>query len=272
MPKSSIEGLQVLEYLRAFLGGRVGWSRLRVLLIVSGAFGLFRKSAVVDAGSYEPDTVGEDAELILRLHLRGYEEGKKARITFFPDPICWTEAPSSWRVLAGQRDRWQRGLIETLWRHRRAMLNPRYGRVGMVGMPYYVLFEMLGPTLETLGLIVIMGGAIAGTVSLPVVGIAAAISVLYGLVLSLSAILLEERAFRRYPSWKCLRRLLALALVENLGYRQAQSLIRTRAWWTLARRSGWGEMTRLGFDTQAPGRPDEVDALPLPAVGPLATS
>ena len=249
MPRSPLAGLQVVEYLRAFLGGRVGWSRLGMLLIVSGAFGLFRKDAVVEAGSYDPDMVGEDAELILRLHLHRRGQGRKARITFFPDPICWTEAPSSWRVLAGQRDRWQRGLIQMVWRHRGAMLNPRHGRVGMVALPYFALFEVLGPTIETLGLIAVGAGLITGALPLSVVGAGAAISISYGLVLSLAAILLEERAFRRYPSWSCLGRLVGLALLENLGYRQWLSLVRVKAWWTLGRGStAWGEMTRAGFD------------------------
>lgn len=251
MPRSLLEGFQVLEYLRAFLGGRIAWSRLGLLLIVSGAFGLFRKQAVIDAGSYDPEMVGEDAELILRLHIHRREQGRQARITFFPDPICWTEAPATWRVLARQRDRWQRGLAEMLWKHRKAMLNPRYGRVGLVAMPYYALFELLGPTLEAVGLLAIAIGLVSGLVSVPFAATVGALTIFYGLALSLGSILLEERAFRRYPTWRCLGRLVALAVLENFGYRQALSLVRMRSWWTLARDAGWGEMKRAGFDEPA---------------------
>ena len=147
-PKSLIVNLQILEYLRAFLGGRIAWSRLGMLLIVSGAFGLFRRDALVEAGGYDASCVGEDAELVLRLHRTAREAGKPCRVTFFPDPICWTEAPTQLRTLVRQRDRWQRGLIQMLSRHRVMMGNPRYGGVGTVALPYFLLFEIIGPTLE----------------------------------------------------------------------------------------------------------------------------
>src|SRR6185503_8463373 len=126
-PRSVLVNLQIVEYLRAFLGGRIGWSRLGMLLIISGAFGLFRREVVVEAGGYDPTTVGEDAELVLRLHRHQRDRDRPCRITFFPDPICWTEAPASMSVFARQRDRWQRGLIEMLSRHHKMIGRRRYG-------------------------------------------------------------------------------------------------------------------------------------------------
>jgi cellulose synthase/poly-beta-1,6-N-acetylglucosamine synthase-like glycosyltransferase len=249
-PHSFVENVQVLEYLRAFLGGRIGWSRLGMLLIISGAFGLFRRDLVVAVGGYDTTTVGEDAELVLRLHRYRRQRGEACRITFFPDPICWTEAPSSLRVLTRQRDRWQRGLMEMLWRHRIMFANPRYGRVGLVAVPYYVVFEMVGPMIEFLGYVALVVSGALGLVSPVLAAVILGLAVTYGLILSFGAVLMEERAFRRYPTGRDLRRLITVAVLENLGYRQLMVVVRARAWWTLLRkRSGWGEMTRAGFGT-----------------------
>jgi cellulose synthase/poly-beta-1,6-N-acetylglucosamine synthase-like glycosyltransferase len=250
-PGTLVENLQVLEYLRAFLGGRIGWSRLGMLLIVSGAFGLFRRDAVVAAGGYDTSTVGEDAELVLRLHRQRRQRGESCRITFFPDPICWTEAPSSLRVLIRQRDRWQRGLIEMLWRHRAMFANPRYGRIGLCAVPYYVVFEMVGPVIETLGYVTVAVTAALGLLPPAIAAAIVGLAVSYGLVLSFGAVLMEQRAFRRYPGGRDLARLLLVAVLENFGYRQLMVLVRARAWWTLLRRrGGWGEMTRTGFGAE----------------------
>jgi cellulose synthase/poly-beta-1,6-N-acetylglucosamine synthase-like glycosyltransferase len=150
-PESTLVNVQIVEYLRAFLAGRAGWSRINMLLIISGAFGLFRRETVVDAGGYDTTTVGEDAELIVRLHRFCRDQGRPYKITFVADPICWTEAPSERSVLRRQRDRWQRGLLETLWRHRAMFLRPRYGGIGLVAMPFFLVFEAFGPVVEISG-------------------------------------------------------------------------------------------------------------------------
>jgi cellulose synthase/poly-beta-1,6-N-acetylglucosamine synthase-like glycosyltransferase len=251
-PRSRVVNLQIIEYLRAFLGGRIGWSRVGMLMIISGAFGLFRRDVVVAAGGYDTTTVGEDAELVLRLHRYRRDRKEPCRITFFPDPICWTEAPSSLKVLVRQRDRWQRGLMEMLWKHRGMIGRPRYGRIGLFATPYFVLFEMLGPTIEVLGYFAVAASAALGLISPTFTALLLGLSVSYGLVLSFATIMMEERAFRRYPGWRCLRRLTGAAILENVGYRQLIALVRMRAWWTLFRRkSHWGEMTRAGFETPA---------------------
>jgi cellulose synthase/poly-beta-1,6-N-acetylglucosamine synthase-like glycosyltransferase len=253
MPRRLIVDLQILEYLRAFLGGRVAWSRLGMLLIISGAFGLFRRDAVIDAGGYDTGTVGEDAELVLRLYRTRADQGQPCRVTFFPDPICWTEAPATLRVLTRQRDRWQRGLIEMLRKHHGMVGRRRYGLVGLVALPYFLIFEAFGPLLE-------VGGYVAFAVTLALgLGTAAyaalflGLSLTYGLILSFVTVLMEERAFRRYPDWSDLLRLAGMAIIENLGYRQYLSLVRVRGWWTYLRgNTGWGEMTRAGFTTPTP--------------------
>lgn len=264
-PRSLVVNLQIMEYLRAFLGGRIAWSRMRMLVIISGAFSLFRRDAVIEVGGYDTATVGEDAELVLRLHRAAREARRPCRITFQPDPICWTEAPSSLRVLARQRDRWQRGLAEMLVKHRGMILRPRYGRVGMLALPYFVAFELLGPIVELLGFLTFAVLLAGGVVSAGYAIAFLALSVLFGLVLSFASLLMEQRAFRRYPGWRDLSRLVLAATVENLGYRQWTSLVRVRAFVTLLRGGGgWGDMTRTGFGDPPPAPPLAAET-PVPA-------
>ncbi|HEV7773518.1 MAG TPA: glycosyltransferase [Conexibacter sp.] len=261
-PRNLLANLQIVEYLRAFLGGRIGWSKSGMLLIISGAFGLFRRDVCVAVGGYDPTTVGEDAELVVRLHRHQREQGEPCRITFFPDPICWTECPEDLRTLVRQRDRWQRGLIELIARHRRMILNPRYGRIGLIALPYFIVFELLGPAIECFGYALFIASCLLGFVSVTFAIAFFAVSLTYGLVLSFLVILMEERAFRRYPGWRDLIRLTLTAVIENVGYRQLLSFVRLRAWYTIARRrSGWGEMTRKGFGpvlSEAPVAPVPV--------------
>jgi cellulose synthase/poly-beta-1,6-N-acetylglucosamine synthase-like glycosyltransferase len=247
-PGSMLVNLQIVEYLRAFLGGRIGWSRLGMLLIISGAFGLFRRDVVVEAGGYDTTTVGEDAELVLRLHRHQRDRKRKCRITFFPDPICWTEAPSDMKTFVRQRDRWQRGLIEMMVRHRGMLARKRYGGVGLLALPYFIFFELIGPIFEVLGFAACIAAIAVGAISIQFAAALLGFAVFFGLLISFAVLLMEERAFRRYPDWKDLRRLIVAAFVENLGYRQLNTLIRVRAWWTLFHASGWGEMTRVGLE------------------------
>jgi cellulose synthase/poly-beta-1,6-N-acetylglucosamine synthase-like glycosyltransferase len=268
-PGNLLANLQIIEYLRAFLGGRVGWSKSGMLMIISGAFGLFRRDVCVEVGGYDPTTVGEDAELVLRLHRHQREQRKPCRITFFPDPICWTECPEDLGTLVRQRDRWQRGLIEMMVRHRDMLFRRRFGRIGSLAMPYFLVFELLGPTIECLGYTLFVIAVALGVIPLQFALAFLAIALTYGLVLSFLVILMEERAFRRYPGWADLMRLAICAVIENIGYRQLLALVRMRAWYTYARgNQHWGEMTRKGFGPLLPG--GTVDAAGHPVLDPTA--
>jgi cellulose synthase/poly-beta-1,6-N-acetylglucosamine synthase-like glycosyltransferase len=252
-PENTLVNVQIVEYLRAFLAGRAGWSRVNMLLIISGAFGLFRRETVVEAGGYDTTTVGEDAELVVRLHRHCRDQKRRYKITFVADPICWTEAPAERGALRRQRDRWQRGLLETLWRHRTMFANPRYGGIGMVAMPFFLFFEALGPVVEISGLVYCVAGLGLGWVNPPFAAVLFGLAFTYGLVLSFGALLIEGRAFARYPGWRDLRRLMAAAVVENFAYRQWLAIVRTKALWTVLRPdTGWGEMTRVGFSEPVP--------------------
>ncbi len=244
--------LQVVEYLRAFLTGRVGWSNLESLLIISGAFGLYKKQEVVEIGGYTHDTDTEDLELVVRLHEHMRRRKRKYRVVFVPDPVCWTEAPETLAVLARQRNRWHRGLLQTLWLHKRMIFNPRYGSVGLFAFPYFALFELLGPFIEITGYVAVVLSLLLGILDVQFFLMFLAAAILYGMFLSIAAILLEEISFRRYPGWLDLTKLLAYSVLENFGYRQVLSAMKVKAFWdAIRRRRAWGYMQRRGFQQRA---------------------
>ncbi len=196
-PRQPLAGIQAVEYLRAFLFGRVGWNRLGGNLIVSGAFGLFRRDAVLESGGYLEDTVGEDMELIVRLRRHAAERGGQGAVVFVPDPVAWTEVPETLRVLGRQRDRWQRGLADVMVRHRGLVGRPSYGRLGLVVSPYFAIVELCGPLLELVGLLSITTSVLLGVdptlaLAMLVVGFG------WGVPLSLTAVLVDQLAFGRY--------------------------------------------------------------------------
>jgi cellulose synthase/poly-beta-1,6-N-acetylglucosamine synthase-like glycosyltransferase len=226
---------------------RTAWSLVNGLLIVSGAFGLFRKDAVVAAGGYSTETVGEDMELVVRLHRTMREQRRPYRIVYVPDPVCWTEAPESARVLRRQRRRWQRGSAETLLMHVRMLANPRYRATGLLAMPSLLLFELLGPAIELSGYLVALVAFLTGAVSTTIFLLFLGISVLYGLILSFGAIALEDASFGRHPGWDQLGKVLLFAVLENAGYRQLNHVWRIEGLWQLVRGGEWGAMERKGF-------------------------
>jgi cellulose synthase/poly-beta-1,6-N-acetylglucosamine synthase-like glycosyltransferase len=252
LPRKALPMFQVVEYLRAFFGARTGWSAINGLLIVSGAFGLFRKDAVIAAGGYSTETVGEDMELVVKIHRTMREQKRPYRVVYVPDPVCWTEAPESLGVLRKQRRRWHRGSIEALLMHKRMMLNPRYGVSGTVGMPAVLLFEIFGPILELSGYAFMAYGFATGAIQTDTFLLFLAICILYGLVLSFGAIALEDASFGRHPGWDQLGKLLFYAVLENFGYRQLTHIWKMEGIWDLVHGGEWGAMERKGLGTTEP--------------------
>ena len=248
LPLHPLARLQIIEYLRAFLGGRVGLSKLRSLLIVSGAFGLFRKDIALQCGGYRANTIGEDMDLIVRMRKYLHEKKVPFQIPFIPDPICWTEAPESFRSLIRQRNRWHRGLLDTL-RHSSGMLfNPRYGVSGLFAMPFYFIFEMLGPFIETLGYAIFIVSLFIGIVNYPFALLFFLVAVILGTLLSLLAILLEEYSSYRYPRLQDILIIALFSLIENFGYRQFLTLVRVKAFFDFRKgKEEWGTMQKKGF-------------------------
>ena len=261
LPDSWIARFQVVEYFRAFLGGRVALSSLNSLLVISGAFGLFQKAAVITVGGYSTKTVGEDMELVVRLHRWAREQKRQYKIVFQPDPVCWTEVPESLKILKRQRNRWQRGTIETIWRHRKMIGNPRFGLLGLTALPYFVAFEMLGPLVEITGLVVTAVGAYMGVIDKSAAYLFFAVSVLYGMLLSTASILLEELSTHRYSSVGSLLTLIVCGVLENLGFRQLMTLWRAQAFIDVWRgKGGWGAMERKGFQPTSLEEPVQAAA------------
>ncbi len=247
-----LPGCQVVEYLRAFLFGRLGWNRLGGNLIISGAFGLFRKEYLRAIGGYRTGNVTEDMDLVVRLHRYLHENNIKAELPFIPDPVAWTEVPVTARVLGRQRERWHRGLIGTLWEHRVMLFNPRYGRIGMLAMPFYLFGELLAPVVELFGWVALVLGLAVGAVDGQFAMLFLAVAIGYGMLLSVWAIVLEEMSFRRYKRRSDFFRLLGFALIEGLGYRQMTVYFRLQAFVRYARGvESWGRMTREGIGKAA---------------------
>ncbi|WP_327314259.1 glycosyltransferase family 2 protein [Streptomyces sp. NBC_01235] len=251
-PTDLLGRAQVVEYLRGFFLGRTGWSKVGGLLIIAGAFGLFRRDAVVAVGGMDPDCIGEDAELVVRLHRHLRERGRRHgdyRIVFVTEPISWSEAPSGLRVLGRQRRRWHRGLTEILLKHRRMIGNPRYGRVGLLALPFYVLFELLAPLVELAGLVLVPLGVLIGAVDVEFLWRFLLAAYAYAMVVSLVSVAVEEYAYHRFSRWRDLWGAFVGVVVENIGYRQFTAWWRLRGLWDALHRSPqvWGAMTRSGF-------------------------
>ena len=256
VPRSGLALCQVVEYCRAFLFGRVGWSHFNALLVISGAFGVFHKDTVIEAGGYRTDVLGEDMELVIRLHRRLSAEGRPYRIAFAADPVCWTEAPESLGVLRRQRVRWQRGLCESLSLNRSLLFHRRGGAAGWIGFPFALIFEALSPLVEACGYVLLGAGYLLGYVDLSVALAFLAASIGLGVLLSVSSLLLDEMSFHTYPRLRHVLLLLLAAVGENFWYRQLNTAWRVEGLvrWLVRSRAVWGEMTRTaGWNSELDG-------------------
>ncbi|MFZ0959734.1 MAG: glycosyltransferase [Terriglobia bacterium] len=220
LPRTWLERFQVVEYLRSFLFGRTGWHLLGGTLIVSGAFAVFARAIVIEAGGFCHDTVTEDMDLIVQLHQWAAEHNRRIRMSFTSDPVCWTECPSKLDMLANQRRRWQLGLCQTLWKHSEVLFGRKYGIVGWLSFPFHGYVEGLGAAVEFLGYLFIPLGIFLHIVPAGLLLAFILLGFIYGGFLSVGAVLLEELTYRRYPRFRDLLTLLMFALFENIGYRQ----------------------------------------------------
>jgi len=247
-----LPGIQTVEYLRAFLFGRLGWNRLGGSLIISGAFGLFKQEHLQAVGGYHTGSVTEDMDIVIRLHKHLRAAGSTESIQFIPDPVAWTEVPVSLRGLRRQRERWHRGLISTMIEHRRVCFNPKYGRIGFIAYPFFLFGEMLAPLIEVVGYLAFAVSLPIGAAEMPFVLLFLAVSVGFGLLLSLWATVLEEVSFRRYPAVRDFLLLIWFSLIEAFGYRQLTLWFRLESYWKYMQKDvRWGVMEREGFEGAA---------------------
>jgi len=250
LPRNFLALVQIIEYLRAFLMARLALSHMQALTVISGAFGLFRRRLVLEVGGYSHGTVGEDMELVVKLHRHMRDLKRPYRIEFIPEPVCWTEAPEDLTILGRQRARWQRGALETFAKHRDMLFNPRYGRIGFLGFGQVLVVDVLGPIIEVIGYVLIPLLWAVGLLSLQYLLAFLAITFTFGIFLSVATLILEEVELRRFPHASDLVALTLVAVVENFGYRQLSNVWRLRGLWQFLRKhQGWGQMTRKGFQT-----------------------
>lgn len=248
LSKNKVVVHQVIEYLRDFLFGRIGFGSRNLLLIVSGAFGVFSKEYCISIGGYRTNTVGEDMDLVVRLHRYIKENKLNKKIAYIPEPVCWTEAPETLDVLRRQRNRWYRGLFESLWHNKRMFFNPRYGKIGLISFPYYLLIELLGPLVEMIGYVIILLGPFLGGVHI-VYSLALFFCILLlGSMLSMFSILLEEWSFRRYEKLEDFIRLFLSSLLESFWYRPLMTFFRVEGFFQIIfKKKAWGDMKRKGL-------------------------
>lgn len=247
-PRNFIARWQFLEYLRAFMAARTAMSAVGCLISISGAFGIFRRSALLEVGGLRADTVGEDLELTIRLHRHYRDKGVPYRLEFLIDPVCWTQVPEDAKTLRGQRDRWHRGLWETLWLHRDMLFRRRYGRIGSLALPYLWFVEGITPVMEVLGYLLIIVLAAMGDLDAPFVAAYLALTVFYGMLVGLASAALDQTLPNSPKSLGDRFRLLVAVLTENLGYRQWLAVVRVVAMFRIrSSRGKWGAMTRKQF-------------------------
>jgi len=248
LPRKSIEAIQVIEYLRAFLIGREAWAQGNMLTIISGAFGLFRTDLVRAVGGYRASSIGEDMDVVARMHRHLREKGVDYQIRFVPDPMCWTEVPSDLRSLGRQRARWQKGLLDVLWPNRDMLFRPRYGRIGCFALPYLWLFELLAPIMEIVGITTIILAASLGVLSREFFLQFMIFGYAFATVISIGSVLQEEVTYKRYNDWKDVVRLVSYCFFEHFPYRQLHMIWRLQGLWQYLRGDReWKPLKRKGL-------------------------
>jgi biofilm PGA synthesis N-glycosyltransferase PgaC len=248
LPGQMLPRLQVLEYTRAFLLGRMAWSRLDGLMLISGAMGIFDRETVIKGGGYSIKTVGEDMELVLRMRRRLAEEGVKYEVTYIPDPLCWTQVPSDVKSLYTQRTRWTRGLVESLWTHRKIFFNKIYGRLGLLGYPYWFFFEWLAPLIAFSGFIYSIYLVVTNSINWPFYLLLFLFVYTFAVSLSIWAILFEEITYHKYKKKRDVLKLLVAALLEPFFYPMHTYFAVRGNLEALRGKKGWGKVERKGFE------------------------
>jgi len=248
LPRKFLPRVQVLEYTRAFLLARMAWGKINGLLLISGALGMFDKETLIKSGGYSAKTVGEDMEIVVRIRRYMVEQKQPYKVVYIPDPLVWTEVPSTAKELGRQRNRWTRGTLETLITHRKLFMNPKYGKFGMLGYSYWIVFEWLAPILEFLGYMYFTFLLITNSVNWPFFLLLLSFVYTFAVMLSAWAVLFEEKTFHKYKTRREVLFLLATALLEPLFYHPLT------VWWAIRGNIDylrgvrkWGHIEREGF-------------------------
>jgi len=255
LPKKFLPRAQVMEYTRAFLLGRMAWSELDGLLLISGALGMFNREIVIQSGGYSTKTVGEDMELVVRIRRHMADNNKPYDVIYIPDPLCWTEVPEDLGTLAKQRSRWTRGTLETLITHRKLFLNEHYGKLGIMGYPYWMFFEWLSPIIEFLGILWFIFLVITGNLNWPFFLLLFGFVYFFAVSLSIWAVVFEEITFHKYEKRRDVLKLIAIAFAEPLFFHPLVMLLNVKGNVDkIIGKNSWGKMKRKGFEDKSSSR------------------
>ena len=248
VPRRLLPGTQTVEYLRAFLIGRLGWNGIGGGLIVSGAFGLFRRQSLLDVGGFTRGAIAEDMEVVLKLHRHAAHHGKSARVAFVPDAIAWTESPGTLEGLCRQRERWQRGLADSLWRHRAMLGNANFGSTGTIVFPYFVVAELLAPVVELFGVFCLIASASIGVLDRSTALQMMLVSLGGSVLVSMSAVVMDELTNRRPTLFTDRLWSIVWSVAEAVVVRPLISAARlTGVVRFLLGRTDWARIERRGF-------------------------
>lgn len=249
-PREWYPRFQELEYVRSFLFGRMAWSQINGLLLVSGGLGMFDKDIVIKAGGYWHKSLGEDMELVTRMRKYMHDTNEKFLIQYIPESLCWTEVPGTKKVFLRQRIRWARGLIQTLYLHRKMFLNPKYGRTAFVVLPFFFSFEFLVPIIEFLGVITLVVSLVFGLVDFQYLLIVSTIVYLFYLSITIISILIDEILYKSYANYKELLILVGMAIIEPLVYHPVNVYASLKGYWYFfsQKEQKWGVMVRKGYE------------------------
>ncbi len=242
VPKKLLEGFQTLEYLRGFFAGRVGWQNSNGLILISGAFGIFKKDLILKIGGYR-HTIGEDFDLLIRMRRYCYEHKIEHQVSFVSEIVCWTQCPSDYTSLLKQRNRWHRGLLETLYYHRKIILNPKYGIVGMVATPYFIFIEALGPLITFIGTISILLLYIYGFINSYTIVLFFALEFVWGITLNIFSLYLDLFTKHSYKGYLSYIILILLSFIEPFIYKPLLKAELFMATFNFMN-SSWGEIKR----------------------------
>jgi cellulose synthase/poly-beta-1,6-N-acetylglucosamine synthase-like glycosyltransferase len=249
-PTKFFPRFQELEYLRSFIFGRMAWSRTNGLLLVSGGLGMFDKEVAIEAGGYWHKSLGEDMELITRMRKLMYEKKQKFSIQYIPESLCWTEVPSDKTIFLRQRVRWARGLVQTLFLHKKMIFNPKYGKTGFIILPYFLFCEFAVPIIEVIGLIILIISAIFYTVHYEFLFFASLFVYLFYVTITIMSIYLDQMIHKQYGNFKELMVLIAMVFLEPLVYHPINVYASIKGYWYFIKNKelSWGTMTRQGFN------------------------
>lgn len=248
-PKQLIPRFQEMEYIRAYVLGKMGWSYINSVPNVSGGLGLFDKEVAVKAGGYDHKSFGEDMDLVTRMCSYMRDNKMKYAIRYIPTTQCWTEGPPNLKIFGRQRTRWGRGLIQIMSIHKKIIFNPRYGRLGLIVFPYNLFFEFLAPIIEFLGILYYIYIICTNQINWPFAKILLLFVYTYSVMITTLAILWDQLTYRYYKSWREVLGICLMAFLEPIIYHPLIVFFALKGYFNFAtnRKHSWGNMQRQGF-------------------------